>query len=128
MKLISRSFVNSSPRVRVERKVSHLYFSLLLSCIHVNFCSYVMVTLFYTSIIAPDLRLELAHQKGRAMDARELKQNVEFTKEATVDDLTRGIINYKFLGLDFEKADNNELRCVDMDLLDTFSPSNLDRE
>jgi hypothetical protein len=30
-----------------------------------------------------------------------------------VDDLTRGIVNYKYLGLDFEKTDGeNELRWV----------------
>jgi hypothetical protein len=36
----------------------------------------------------------------------------ELSKNTTVDDLTRGIINYKYLGLDFEKAENQKLRYV----------------
>jgi hypothetical protein len=39
---------------------------------------------------------------------------VEESKKTTVEDLTRGIVNYKYLGLDFEKAEGNRLRYVSM--------------
>jgi hypothetical protein len=57
-----------------------------------------------------DLKLEHVYQKDRALTARKIKRNVEVSKETTVDDLTRGILNYKYLGLDFEKAGENALR------------------
>jgi hypothetical protein len=54
--------------------------------------------------------MERAHQKERAQKARKTKANIELCKRTTVDDLTQGIVNYKYLGLDFEKADNERLR------------------
>ena len=56
------------------------------------------------------LRLEHARHQERALEVRKLKQNAQVSKEATVEDLTRGIINYKYLGLDFEKAGDDVLR------------------
>jgi hypothetical protein len=41
---------------------------------------------------------------------REKKRAVEETKKTTIDDLTRGVVNYKYLGLDFQKAENEQLR------------------
>ena len=52
----------------------------------------------------------LTCQQDRALEANSLKYNVESSKQATVTDLTRGIINYKYFGLDFEKADDGRLR------------------
>ena len=46
------------------------------------------------------------------MQTQQLKDATEAAKQTTVDDLTRGIVNYKYLGLDFEKADNDRLRYV----------------
>ena len=58
-----------------------------------------------------DIELEEAKQRARAAEARALKERVKEAKETTVDDLTRGIINYKYMGLDFEKSEGeNELR------------------
>ncbi|CAB9496324.1 Kinetochore protein Spc25 [Seminavis robusta] len=56
------------------------------------------------------LQTEAKREEARASDVRSRKQAAEDSKNTTVDDLTRGIINYKFLGLDFEKADNQKLR------------------
>ncbi len=56
--------------------------------------------------------MERAHQKERAQKARKTKANIELSKRTTVDDLTQGIVNYKYLGLDFEKAENERLRYV----------------
>lgn len=46
----------------------------------------------------------------RAEETRDQKARVEESKQTTVDDLTQGIVNYKFLGFDFVKAKNNGLR------------------
>jgi len=46
---------------------------------------------------------------------QQTKQNwnaAKAAKQTTVDDLTRGIVNYKYLGLDFEKAEHERLRYV----------------
>lgn len=49
-------------------------------------------------------------ERARADEASDMKQQVEEAKQTTVDDLTRGIVNYKFLGLDFQKAHDNRLK------------------
>ena len=55
--------------------------------------------------------MEESKQRKRADEVRILKQRVEEAKQTTVDDLTKGIVNYKHLGLDFEKTGvDNELR------------------
>lgn len=57
--------------------------------------------------------MEEAKQRERAQSAKALKAKVEESKRTTVDDLTRGVVNYKFTGLDFAKTDvENELRYV----------------
>ena len=58
------------------------------------------------------MRKEEADYQLRAADVRDMKAKVEEAKKTTVDDLTRGIVNYKYLGLDFEKAEGNKLRYV----------------
>ena len=60
--------------------------------------------------------MEEAKQRARAEEARNLKEKVKEAKKTTIDDLTRGIVNYQYLGLDFEKTDiENELRYVALD-------------
>ena len=58
-----------------------------------------------------ELELEESKHRARAVEIRALKERVQDAKRTTVDDLTRGIVNYKYLGLDFEKTTGeNELR------------------
>ena len=57
-----------------------------------------------------ELKLQEQKERARADEATEMKQKVEEAKQTTVDDLTKGIVNYKFLGLDFEKAQDNRLK------------------
>eukprot|EP00526_Cylindrotheca_closterium_P016117 CAMPEP_0113635930 /NCGR_PEP_ID=MMETSP0017_2-20120614/18740_1 /TAXON_ID=2856 /ORGANISM="Cylindrotheca closterium" /LENGTH=265 /DNA_ID=CAMNT_0000546753 /DNA_START=45 /DNA_END=842 /DNA_ORIENTATION=+ /assembly_acc=CAM_ASM_000147 len=58
-----------------------------------------------------EISLEEEKQRFRAEDARALKKRVQEAKQTTVDDLTRGILHYKHLGLDFEKTEGeNEIR------------------
>ena len=49
-------------------------------------------------------------QRRRAMEERNLKARIEESKKTSIDDLTRGMINYTYLGLTFEKAENESLR------------------
>eukprot|EP00978_Attheya_sp_CCMP212_P007509 scaffold17391_cov54-Attheya_sp.AAC.5 len=65
---------------------------------------------------------EEAAQRARAEKARHQKEEVEEMKQTTVDDLTKGIVNYKHLGLDFEKAARGSLRFT-FTLLDREMPS-----
>lgn len=63
---------------------------------------------FFCSI---EISLEEQKQKLRAEEARILRERVQEAKRTTIDDLTRGIMYYKHLGLDFEKTEGeNELR------------------
>mmetsp|Transcript_13929 Transcript_13929/g.20384 ORF Transcript_13929/g.20384 Transcript_13929/m.20384 type:complete len:105 (-) Transcript_13929:150-464(-) len=48
---------------------------------------------------------------------------MEESKNTTIDDLTKGLINYKFLGLDFEKAEGNRLKFT-FTQLDAAAPDN----
>ena len=58
-----------------------------------------------------DIALEESKQQKRADEASALKKRVEEARQTTVDDLTRGLVNYKFLGLDFERTGvENEMR------------------
>jgi len=59
-----------------------------------------------------ELKEEEQREQARAASVRSQKRLVEESKEMTIEDLTRGIINYKYLGLDFQKAENTNLRCV----------------
>ena len=56
------------------------------------------------------LEKEEVTEQTRAAEVRAKKQFAEESKNTTVEDLTKGIINYKYLGLDFEKAENQKLR------------------
>ena len=64
----------------------------------------------YLNLYSKDLRKEYNEFKERAVEVRRQKQETEMSKETTVDDLTRGIINYKYLGLDFERVPEDKLR------------------
>jgi len=58
-----------------------------------------------------EISLEEKKQRLRAEEARILRERVQDAKKTTVDDLTRGIVYYKHLGLDFKKTDGeNELQ------------------
>lgn len=56
------------------------------------------------------LQVEEAKHRDRADETSDLKKKIEEAKQTTVDDLTRGVVNYKFLGLDFEKAEDDRLK------------------
>jgi hypothetical protein len=70
--------------------------------------SFILCSLVIT--IQTALRAEHTREQARAKEAVQLKQKIEASKATTVNDLTRGIVNYKYLGLDFEKAEQERLR------------------
>jgi hypothetical protein len=51
--------------------------------------------------------LEEKKQYLRAEEARIFKKQVEQDKKTTLDDLTRGVVNYKMLGLDFVRTERD---------------------
>lgn len=57
-----------------------------------------------------DLQEQHQKEKTRVLQAQKLLNEAEAAKNVTVEDLTRGIVNYKYLGLVFEKAENERLR------------------
>ena len=54
--------------------------------------------------VVKDIALEESKQRIRASDAAALKRSAEESKKTTIDDLTRGVVNYKKLGLDFTQT------------------------
>ena len=49
--------------------------------------------------------MEEKKQRMRANEVRDFKKQVEDDKKTTLDDLTRGVVNYKMLGLDFVRTE-----------------------
>ncbi|KAG7355813.1 chromosome segregation protein Spc25 [Nitzschia inconspicua] len=70
-----------------------------------------------------DITLEEKKQQMRAQEARLLKEQVEEDKKTTLDDLTRGVINYKMLGLDFVRTDRDGRLRFCFTKLDSNDPS-----
>ena len=71
--------------------------------------------LFVESIIeiqCSDLKIEVDNCKTRAEAAQHQAAVAIASKDTTVHDLTRGMVNYKYLGLDFQKADHDRLKYV----------------
>jgi hypothetical protein len=50
--------------------------------------------------------------KSRAIAKQQQATSMQTSKDITVQDLTRGMVNYKYLGLDFQKAENDRLKYV----------------
>jgi len=59
-----------------------------------------------------NLTSQVEQYKGKAQEAESLKKRVVLSQQTTIDDLTRGILNNKYLGLDFQKAEHDALRFV----------------
>ncbi|KAL3917634.1 MAG: hypothetical protein SGILL_004624 [Bacillariaceae sp.] len=51
------------------------------------------------------IKMEEKKQRMRANEVRDFKMQVEDDKKTTLDDLTRGVVNYKMLGLDFVRTE-----------------------
>jgi Chromosome segregation protein Spc25 len=68
--------------------------------------------MIYIFVSRADVVAERDHVKELALAAQRNAQSVTAAKDMTVQDLTRGILNYKYLGLDFQKAEPDRLRCV----------------
>lgn len=57
--------------------------------------------------------------RKEADKVRRKKEEMEMNKKYTVEDLTRGLLNYKFTGLTFEQGGKGALRYVSF----SISPS-----
>ncbi|OEU09500.1 hypothetical protein FRACYDRAFT_142012, partial [Fragilariopsis cylindrus CCMP1102] len=70
-----------------------------------------------------DIALEESKQRIRANDASSLKRMAEESKKTTIDDLTRGIVSYKKLGLDFTQTGRDAGLEFSFTQLDPVDPS-----
>jgi hypothetical protein len=61
-------------------------------------------------VLDEDVQADHDHQKARARAAQQQSASTAVSKKTTVNDLTQGIVNYKYLGLDFVKAEGDRLR------------------
>jgi glucan-binding YG repeat protein len=57
-----------------------------------------------------ELNGEREAEKAKVQGTRELKQRVQASKQTTLEDLTKGIVNYQYLGIDFQKAQDNHMK------------------
>jgi hypothetical protein len=56
------------------------------------------------------LKRQEQHANARVDQARDAFQHIQSLKRAKIDELTKGINGfYKYLGLEFEKAENEQL-------------------
>ena len=58
--------------------------------------------------------------RKKADEVRKKKEEMEMNKKYTVEDLTRGLLNYKFTGLTFEQGGRGSLRYVFFCITDSF--------
>jgi len=70
-----------------------------------------------------EIALEESKQRIRANDASSLKRAAEESKKTTIDDLTRGVVNYKKLGLDFTQIGRDAQLQFFFTELDPVDPS-----
>jgi hypothetical protein len=81
---------------------SQLMFTFSCVCVCVCVC-------YFFSLVLQD---EMIQHQDRLRQARQLQSTTELARQTTIDDLTHGIVNYKYLGLDFVKARDERLRYV----------------
>lgn len=60
------------------------------------------------------LQSKEVEENAKAEKIRQQKSIAEESKKMTIEDLTKGMINYKYLCLDFEKAEVGSLRYVSL--------------
>ena len=67
-------------------------------------CSCISINLSSFSIARIELLQKQADQQAAALASRNKKMAIAEMKNTTLDDLTKGLINYKYLGLGFESV------------------------
>lgn len=71
-----------------------------------------IITTNLTEILAEEIAIR---QKADEVKAR--KEEIETARGITVEDLTKGLLNYKYTGLTFEQCDKGALRYVCLNVL-----------
>ena len=51
--------------------------------------------------------------RKKADNVRAKKEEIELARDTTVEDLTKGLLNYRFTGLTFKRSEQGALRYVD---------------
>ena len=68
-----------------------------------------LLPIFY---VHTEVMAEEAAIRQKADEVRAKKEEIEMARGITVEDLTKGLLNYKFTGLTFEQGEKGALRYV----------------
>lgn len=75
----------------------------------------ILLSHLYLHLSAPPIAEVLAEEaavRKKADEVRAKKEAIEMARGITLEDLTKGLLNYRFTGLTFERSDKGALRCV----------------
>ena len=61
---------------------------------------------------ATEVLAEEAAIRVKADEVRKKKEEIEMARGITLEDLTKGLLNYKFTGLSFVQGEKGALECV----------------
>ena len=73
-----------------------------------------------TDILITEVLAEEAAVRSEADKVRAKKEEIEMARGITVEDLTKGLLNYRFTGLNFAKGEKGTLKCVILIILVIF--------
>lgn len=69
----------------------------------------------YIKLLMPHATEVLAEEAAirvKADEVRKKKEEIEMARGITLEDLTKGLLNYKFTGLSFVQGEKGALECV----------------
>lgn len=66
--------------------------------------------------------------RKKADNARAKKDEIELARDTTVEDLTKGLLNYRFTGLTFKRSEQGAIRYVDVSYMHMFHTFVMTRE
>ena len=90
-----------------------LFILLLILCMICLYPQLKLTTPPYTPIHKTEVKAEEKAIRQKANEVRAKKEEIEMARGITMEDLTKGLLNYKYTGLTFEKGDKaGDLRYV----------------
>lgn len=76
-------------------------------CLCNAYINHLPIFYVYTEVMAEEAAI-----RKKADEVRAKKEEIEMARGITVEDLTKGLLNYKFTGLTFEQGEKGALRYV----------------
>ena len=101
---------NKEGDVKLKGVCNYLFCYMLSQCLPISCTSSYCSPTFIYSLYYTELLQQQSEHQAQAIASRNKRMAVAEMKNTTIDDLTRGLINYKYLGLGFERVGReNEL-------------------